>query len=54
MTDTLTPTLDYKVADITLAEFGRKEISIAEFFEKNKQILGFDSQTKKLYKRTFE
>jgi len=30
MTDTLTPTLDYKVADITLAEFGRKEISIAE------------------------
>ena len=30
MTQTLTPTLDYKVADITLAEFGRKEISIAE------------------------
>ena len=30
MTDTLTPTLDYKVADITLAEFGCKEISIAE------------------------
>jgi len=30
MTDTLTPTLDYNVADITLAEFGRKEISIAE------------------------
>ena len=30
MTDTITPTLDYKVADITLAEFGRKEISIAE------------------------
>ena len=30
MTETLTPTLDYKVADITLAEFGRKEISIAE------------------------
>ena len=29
-TETLTPTLDYKVADITLAEFGRKEISIAE------------------------
>ena len=23
-------TLDYKVADITLAEFGRKEIAIAE------------------------
>ena len=30
MTDTITPTLDYKVADISLAEFGRKEISIAE------------------------
>ena len=30
MTETLTPTLDYKVADITLAVFGRKEISIAE------------------------
>ena len=30
MTEILTPTLDYKVADITLAEFGRKEISIAE------------------------
>jgi adenosylhomocysteinase len=30
MTETITPTLDYKVADITLAEFGRKEISIAE------------------------
>ena len=30
MTETLTPTLDYKVADITLAEFGRKETSIAE------------------------
>ena len=30
MTETLTPTLDYKVADITQAEFGRKEISIAE------------------------
>jgi adenosylhomocysteinase len=30
MTETLTPTLDYKVADMTLAEFGRKEISIAE------------------------
>tara|TARA_B100001093_G_scaffold300849_1_gene286896 strand:+ start:123 stop:1571 length:1449 start_codon:yes stop_codon:yes gene_type:complete len=30
MTETLIPTLDYKVADITLAEFGRKEISIAE------------------------
>ena len=30
MTETLTPTLDYKVADITLAEFCRKEISIAE------------------------
>ena len=30
MTETFTPTLDYKVADITLAEFGRKEISIAE------------------------
>ena len=29
-TDTITPTLDYKVADISLAEFGRKEISIAE------------------------
>lgn len=26
----------------------QKEISIAEFFEKNKQILGFDSQTKSL------
>ena len=26
----------------------QKEISIAEFFEKNKQILGFDSQTKAL------
>src|SRR5216684_2879175 len=25
-----TPTLDYKVADISLAEFGRKEIDIAE------------------------
>ncbi|MCB1235941.1 MAG: adenosylhomocysteinase, partial [Verrucomicrobiae bacterium] len=25
-----TTRLDYKVADITLAEFGRKEISIAE------------------------
>ena len=30
MTETLLSTLDYKVADITLAEFGRKEISIAE------------------------
>jgi adenosylhomocysteinase len=31
MTETITPvSLDYKVADITLAEFGRKEISIAE------------------------
>jgi adenosylhomocysteinase len=31
MTETLAPaSLDYKVADITLAEFGRKEISIAE------------------------
>ena len=31
ITDTLTPaSLDYKVADMTLAEFGRKEISIAE------------------------
>ena len=31
MTDTIAPaSLDYKVADITLAEFGRKEISIAE------------------------
>ena len=30
MTETITPTLDYKVADISLAEFGRKEISIAE------------------------
>ena len=30
MTQTITPTLDYKVADISLAEFGRKEISIAE------------------------
>jgi len=30
MTETITPALDYKVADITLAEFGRKEISIAE------------------------
>ncbi len=31
MTETTVPaTLDYKVADITLAEFGRKEISIAE------------------------
>ncbi|MED5282322.1 MAG: adenosylhomocysteinase, partial [Verrucomicrobiota bacterium] len=30
MTETITPTLDYKVADITLAEFGRKEITIAE------------------------
>ena len=30
-TDTLAPaSLDYKVADMTLAEFGRKEISIAE------------------------
>ena len=27
MTETITPTLDYKVADISLAEFGRKEIS---------------------------
>ena len=27
MTETLTPTLNYKVADITLAEFGNKEIS---------------------------
>ena len=24
MTETITPTLDYKVADISLAEFGRK------------------------------
>ncbi len=30
MTETIAPTLDYKVADISLAEFGRKEISIAE------------------------
>jgi len=31
MTETIAPaSLDYKVADITLAEFGRKEISIAE------------------------
>ena len=30
MTETIPPTLDYKVADISLAEFGRKEISIAE------------------------
>ena len=30
MTETIIPTLDYKVADISLAEFGRKEISIAE------------------------
>jgi adenosylhomocysteinase len=30
MTETITPTLDYKVADISFAEFGRKEISIAE------------------------
>jgi adenosylhomocysteinase len=31
MTETIVPvSLDYKVADITLAEFGRKEISIAE------------------------
>src|SRR6266481_5626194 len=31
MSSTTTPkTADYKVADITLAEFGRKEISIAE------------------------
>ena len=30
MTETTAPTLDYKVADISLAEFGRKEISIAE------------------------
>ena len=30
MTETLTPTLDYKVADMTLAEFGRKELNIAE------------------------
>ena len=30
MTETITRTLDYKVADISLAEFGRKEISIAE------------------------
>ena len=31
MTETISPaSLDYKVADITLAEFGRKEISIAE------------------------
>ena len=31
MTETITPvSLDYKVADITFAEFGRKEISIAE------------------------
>jgi adenosylhomocysteinase len=29
-TEIITPTLDYKVADISLAEFGRKEISIAE------------------------
>ncbi len=37
------------VTDIaeTLAK-QQKEISIAEFFEKNKQILGFDSQTKSL------
>ncbi|HKZ13970.1 MAG TPA: adenosylhomocysteinase, partial [Solirubrobacterales bacterium] len=27
---TVTPTQDYKVADIGLAEFGRKEISLAE------------------------
>src|SRR5258708_25849315 len=31
MSSTTTPkTADYKVADITLAEFGRKEINIAE------------------------
>jgi adenosylhomocysteinase len=31
MTETIAPlSLDYKIADITLAEFGRKEISIAE------------------------
>ena len=30
MTETIAPPLDYKVADISLAEFGRKEISIAE------------------------
>ena len=30
-----------------LAE-GQKEISVAEFFEKNKQVLGFDSRTKTL------
>src|ERR1700730_11716435 len=29
-TATITPTTDYKVADINLAEFGRKEIEIAE------------------------
>ncbi|WP_344263549.1 adenosylhomocysteinase, partial [Streptomyces sodiiphilus] len=30
MTTTTTPTQDYKVADLSLAEFGRKEISLAE------------------------
>ena len=30
MTETITPTLDYKVADISLAEFGRKELTLAE------------------------
>ena len=30
-----------------LAE-GQKEISVAEFFDKNKQVLGFDSRTKTL------
>src|SRR3982074_986503 len=29
-TATVTPTTDYKVADISLADFGRKEIEIAE------------------------
>ena len=37
-TATLNPTAtEYKVADISLAEFGRKEISIAEF-----EMIGFD------------
>lgn len=42
-------TLGDTMTDIaeTLAK-QQKEISIAEFFEKNKQILGFDSQTKSL------
>ena len=31
MNAAVTPTIDYKVADITLADFGRKEILLAEF-----------------------